>query len=152
MVPMTETRPAPPASTPVPPETSPAAGSAEFRRFWAMLPPDIRMSLTDSQRHAIATALNPRPAPHWIDLRSSIPIPGIPIYVTLLIGREKRSKARLASEGQLGALPTLVVIAIFGAIMVCGVAATIVLVDSLSVLSQTHAGSRMPLPWPPMTR
>ena len=50
---------------------------------------------------ALSLASVPANSPHVIDYRVSVPFFGKRFYVTLLAGRERRSLARLAGEGQL---------------------------------------------------
>ncbi|MGD9785666.1 MAG: hypothetical protein AB7E80_05430 [Hyphomicrobiaceae bacterium] len=42
----------------------------------------------------------PRPATHKLDFRASVPFFGRRYYVVLLGGRERRSRARIAGDGQ----------------------------------------------------
>lgn len=69
----------------------------------AKLPPAVWDSLTTQQLDCISDALIPDPPRHAIDYRASIPFFGRRFYVTLLVGRERRSQERLAREAQLRA-------------------------------------------------
>ncbi|MCB1485807.1 MAG: hypothetical protein KDJ17_13050 [Hyphomicrobiaceae bacterium] len=72
----------------------------QFERMLAKLPPYVRNSLTKQQLDCISDALIPDPPQHTIDYRASIPLFGRRFYVALMAGRERRSLARLAQEGQ----------------------------------------------------
>ncbi len=84
---------------------------------------------------AYAEALTPQRSPHWIDLRSSLPIPGCGVYVALMVGRERRARDRLRREGQLGVLPNLVVAAILGATVLTGLLSAMVLIKAIKVVA-----------------
>jgi hypothetical protein len=108
--------------------------SPELKRFLDRLPVEIRQSLDDRQRAAFAKALVPERAPHWIDLKASLPIPGGGAYVALMVGRERRNRSRLAREGQLGLAPNIAVLAILASIIVASASLAIFILRGLSVL------------------
>ena len=118
-------------------------GGPEFQRFVRALPPDVRAALNARQLDAMAEALVPQRSPHWVDVRTSLPFPGQRVYVTLLVGKERRSRARLKAEGQFGIWPTLVVAGLFVAIIAASAAAAVM---ALSLLKGT-SGFDM-LHWP----
>ena len=101
--------------------------SPEFKRFFSKLPNDIQQSLDRRQWEAIARALMPDHSPHWVDFRTSVPIPGGPgVYLALMVGRERRARARLAAEGQLSLRRNLAVAAIL--------ILTVIAIATLSIL------------------
>lgn len=67
----------------------------------ANVPEEITQTFSDQQLVALSLASIPRVSPHVIDYRVSIPFFGKRYYLTVLAGRERRSRARLAREGQL---------------------------------------------------
>ncbi len=115
------------ATTPPPLDQQPADHPA-FYRLMQRIPPHVRATLTREQIVAISKASVPQNSPHLVDYRVSLPFFGKRFYVTLLAGRERRSRARLAREGQLLSVETwemsatlataLAAMAIGGAIMV----------------------------------
>ncbi|HMN39033.1 MAG TPA: hypothetical protein PKD49_15155 [Hyphomicrobium sp.] len=92
----------------------------QFERMLARLPPGVRDSLTHQQLDCISDALIPDPPRHAIDYRASIPFFGRRFYVTLLVGRERRSLERLAREAQLRASHTAIVYSILLLLLICG--------------------------------
>lgn len=67
----------------------------------ADIPDDIRATFSPLQIAALARSTQGQAVGHLIDYRVSIPMPaGQRYYVTLLVGRERRNLARLASQGQ----------------------------------------------------
>lgn len=72
-----------------------------FERLLARMPVQVRATLTTEQLMALSLASVPAIAPHIVDYRVSIPFLGKRFYLTVLAGRERRSLARLAGEGQL---------------------------------------------------
>ena len=57
--------------------------------------PEIRGSLSSEQEAAIRAAAGRTPwQGHLVDIRLSIPIPGLRCYLTMVAGQEKRSDAR----------------------------------------------------------
>jgi hypothetical protein len=64
------------------------------------LPPTVRKSLTQEQAEAIRQAgIGSIRARHPIDVRWSIPLPLIGrAYLVMILGREKRSPVRIASD------------------------------------------------------
>lgn len=72
-----------------------------FDRMMANVPEEITQTFSDQQLVALSLASIPRVSPHVIDYRVSIPFFGKRYYLTVLAGRERRSRARLAREGQL---------------------------------------------------
>lgn len=75
----------------------------QFQRMVRRLPASVLATLTPLQLEAISDALIPDRPTHVIDYRVSIPFFGRRFYITLLVGRERRSLARLATEAQLHA-------------------------------------------------
>ncbi len=71
-----------------------------FDRLMARLPFSMRSSFTGEQMMALARASVPIDAPHLLDYRVSVPVLKRRYYVSLLIGRERRSMSRLVQSGQ----------------------------------------------------
>ena len=84
-----------------PPVVRQPARHPAFDRLMSRLPVQTSQSLTADQLVALSLASVPANSPHVIDYRVSVPFFGKRFYVTLLAGRERRSLARLAGEGQL---------------------------------------------------
>ena len=72
-----------------------------FSRMVASMPPQIRTTFSSVQLAALAHATKPPPANHLVDFRVSIPFLGRRYYITLLFGKERRSRQRLDAERQL---------------------------------------------------
>ena len=85
----------------------------------AKLPPAVWDSLTTQQLDCISDALIPDPPRHAIDYRASIPFFGRRFYVTLLVGRERRSQERLAREAQLRARHVAIVYSVLLMLVSC---------------------------------
>lgn len=63
------------------------------------LPQAIRASLTAEQQQAISAFVAPTPAnAHPVDLRVTVPVPGRPMFLSVLAGPERRSRSRLSLE------------------------------------------------------
>ncbi len=75
-----------------------------FDRIMARIPLDSRRTFTPDQLMALSLASVPVNSKHVIDYRVSVPFFGRRFYLTLLAGREQRSKARLAAEMQLASV------------------------------------------------
>jgi len=70
-----------------------------FWQHFAKISPEIADTFTEEQLEAIKQAFASRSwNRHPLDLRISVPIPGLRFYLVLLAGRERRSKKRLRSE------------------------------------------------------
>lgn len=70
-------------------------------RLFASAEPDFAKSFTNEQIAGLNAALvNADTRFHAVDFRTSISFFGVPFYITLLMGRERRSRERLAQEGQ----------------------------------------------------
>lgn len=70
-------------------------------RLFAHTPAGFSATFTDDQIAGLnAALLDADTRYHAIDYRTSISFFGIPFYVTFLMGRERRSRERLAMEGQ----------------------------------------------------
>jgi hypothetical protein len=65
--------------------------------------------------------------PHAINLRASVPLPWGSYYVTILVGRERRSTTRLEAEGQTRPALRILVYFLMGSIMIAGVVCALVL-------------------------
>lgn len=72
------------------------------------LPQAIRASFTPEQEEALSAFVAPAPAiTHPVDLRLTIPVPGRPMFVSVLAGPERRSKTRRSLERKRHPLRTL---------------------------------------------
>lgn len=72
------------------------------------LPEAIRDSLTPEQRQALSAFAAPPPAnPHPVDLRVTLPVPGRPMFLSVLAGPERRSRSRRTLERQRHPLHTI---------------------------------------------
>ena len=70
-------------------------------RLFAHTPAGFSSTFTDEQIAGLNAALvDADTRYHAIDYRTSISFFGIPFYITFLMGRERRSRERLALEGQ----------------------------------------------------
>mgnify|MGYP001815677861 CR=1 FL=1 len=70
-------------------------------RLFAHTPQGFSATFTDEQIAGLNAALvDADTRYHAIDYRTSISFFGIPFYITFLMGRERRSRERLAMEGQ----------------------------------------------------
>jgi len=61
------------------------------------IPEPIRQSFTPEQVTAVSTAVQPS-SRHPVDLRLTLPLPGRPVFFSIVAGRERRSGDRLATE------------------------------------------------------
>lgn len=77
--------------------------SQDLARLLAALPPSAGSKFNSEQLAALDIAVartRPRPGKHKIDYRVSLPILGRRYYLVLLAGKERRTLARIHSEGQ----------------------------------------------------
>jgi len=72
------------------------------------LPEALRASLTPEQQQAFSAFAEPATANvHPVDLRVTVPVPGRPVFLSVLAGPERRSKSRRAVERQRHPLHTI---------------------------------------------
>ncbi|MEH1928207.1 MAG: hypothetical protein V7K14_20825 [Nostoc sp.] len=70
-----------------------------FERLFSKISPKIANSFTDEQIKAIQRGFGSQiRARHFLDIRVSVPIPGLRFYLVLLAGSERRSQQRLLYE------------------------------------------------------
>ncbi|MBN3872107.1 hypothetical protein [Nostoc sp. JL33] len=70
-----------------------------FERLFSKINPQIANSFTDEQLKAIQRGFGSQVgARHSLDIRVSVPIPGLRFYLVLLAGSERRSQQRLQNE------------------------------------------------------
>ncbi|MEH2258299.1 hypothetical protein [Nostoc sp.] len=70
-----------------------------FKQLFAEIDPEIANTFTVEQLEAIKKGLASRARTgHSLDIRVSVPIPGLRFYLVLLAGSERRSQVRLRSE------------------------------------------------------
>lgn len=81
---------------------APIAGlRPHLQRLLNEMPAAVRQTFTLEQIACLESALRPKPSPHKIDWRVSIPVFGRRYYLTVFFGRERRSLTRLLEEGQI---------------------------------------------------
>jgi hypothetical protein len=114
---------------------SPSEPTAELKRFLARLPSTMVRRLTPEELAAYSRALAPQRSPHWIDFKTSIPLPGLGVYVALMIGRERRNRERLRQEGQLRWGPYLAIAAVLAATVLSGWLASVFLIEGLTLMA-----------------
>lgn len=70
-----------------------------FEKLIAEIDPKVAKTFTVEQLEAIKRGFSSRAwTRHSLDIRVSVPIPGLRFYLVLLAGSERRSKVRLRSE------------------------------------------------------
>jgi hypothetical protein len=70
-----------------------------FEKLLAEIAPEVANTFTVEQLEAIKRVFtSPAWTRHSLDIRVSVPIPGLRFYLVLLAGLERRSKMRLRSE------------------------------------------------------
>jgi hypothetical protein len=70
-----------------------------IKQLFAEIDPEVANSFTVEQLEAIKRGLASRARKrHSLDIRVSVPIPGLRFYLVLLAGSERRPKERLRSE------------------------------------------------------
>ncbi|MHC5730697.1 MAG: hypothetical protein ACYTXY_42640, partial [Nostoc sp.] len=70
-----------------------------FEGLFSKISPEIIDSFTDEQLKAIKRSFGSQVrARHSLDIRVSVPIPGLRFYLVLLAGTERRSQQRLQNE------------------------------------------------------
>ncbi len=129
----------PPSSTSA--LNAPMQPTPELQRFLHRLPMAMSRRLTPEELQAYAKALTPQRSPHWIDFKASVPIPGLGIYVALMVGRERRSPDRLRTEGQLGLAPNLIIAVVLSATVMTGWLSTMLLLEGLALMAGDNNGA-----------
>jgi hypothetical protein len=66
-----------------------------FEQLLATIPPEIAKTFTFEQRDALKRAVDHNWNHHPVNIRVSIPVPGLRFYLVLLAGRERRSNQHL---------------------------------------------------------
>jgi hypothetical protein len=117
---------------------APSEPTVELKRFLARLPSSMVRRLTPEELAAYARALAPQRSPHWIDFKTSVPLPGLGIYVALMVGRERRSRERLRQEGQLRWGPYFAIAAVLAATVVTGWLASVLLIEGLTLMASDN--------------
>ncbi|HPG89169.1 MAG TPA: hypothetical protein PLD46_05915 [Hyphomicrobium sp.] len=106
-----------------------------FERILKRLPEQHLRAFTPEQLMALSLASIPSVAPHSLDYRVSLPFFGRRFYLTILAGREQRSRARLVADGQLPVTQLLqfnpVAWSLLLALLVFGAMITLYIVKSL---------------------
>lgn len=79
------------------------APSLDLQRLLQAIPPSAGITFSNAHLSALDVAIErtrPRQGRHSLDFRVSLPVLGKRYYLVLLGGKERRSRARLRSEGQ----------------------------------------------------
>ncbi len=72
------------------------------------LPEALRASLTPEQQQTLSAFVEPATvSTHPVDLRLTVPVPGLPVFLSVLAGPERRSKSRRSIERQRHPLHTI---------------------------------------------
>ena len=102
-----------PTSRPVRPARS-RRDDARLDQYFRRLDPSVAASFTEEQRQAIKTLLGARRvADHMVEIRRSVPFGRRRFYIVFLFGPERRTLARLYSEGKMSwSFNTLVYVAL----------------------------------------
>lgn len=77
--------------------------SLDLQRLLQAIPASAGIGFSSQHLAALDAAIErtkPRPGKHSLDFRVSLPVLGRRYYMVLLGGKERRSRARLAAEGQ----------------------------------------------------
>ncbi|MBC1221826.1 hypothetical protein GNF10_26485 [Nostoc sp. UCD121] len=121
-----------------------------FEKLIAEMAPEVSNTFTAEQLEGIKRVFNSRIwTRHSLDIRVSVPIPGLRFYLVLLAGSERRSKTRLRSEK--GLYPfwtpanTLFVIVFLMILSACSY--TIFSVASSSLTPLTNLNYPTSIPW-----
>lgn len=125
-----------------------------FAELFAQIHPDIKNTLTIEQIAAIQKAFgyNTWTSQHPLDLRVTLPIPGLRFYMVLLGGPEKRSKQRLQYGKFLNPVWTpnniIFMIGFLAALSVCTLPILSGLLSLINSISNYHfATSPTSIPW-----
>lgn len=70
------------------------------------IPAPVRRSFTPAQATTVSSAVQVSRR-HPVDLRLTLPVPGRPVFFSIVAGRERRSNDRLSSERRQHPLHTL---------------------------------------------
>lgn len=120
-----------------------------FEKLFAQIQPEVKETLTLEQVAAIQRAFGSEnwTRRHPLDLRVTLPIPGLRFYIVLLAGEEKRSKQRLQYTKVLYPLWTpsniIFLLGLFSILSICTVA-TLYSLSSIFHLRDTSAPTSIP--------
>lgn len=110
----------------------PAQRDPFLDHYFKRIDPRIAASFTAEQREAIKTMFGARGiARHAVEIRRSLPIGRGRYYLVLLLGRERRSIARLYSEGTVSTPFTLLGYAVTAALWLLPAASAALLLQAL---------------------
>ncbi|MEH2195924.1 MAG: hypothetical protein V7K98_25230 [Nostoc sp.] len=120
-----------------------------FEKLFAEIDPKVANTFTVEQLEAIKRGFSsPVWTPHSLDIRVSVPIPGLRFYLVLLAGSERRSQVRLRSEKGLYPFWTpvniLFIIGFLSILSVSGYTIFSFILSSLTPLSTNYPTS---IPW-----
>jgi hypothetical protein len=125
-----------------------------FQELFSQIQPEIKNNLTTEQTAAIKRAFgsNTWTRKHPLDLRVTLPIPGLRLYMVLLGGEERRSQQRLQYTKVLYPLWTpsnIIFLCVFSIILsLCSVATFSGVLSSIrSLLSSSSSASPTSIPW-----
>ncbi|MEH2162542.1 MAG: hypothetical protein V7K38_16230 [Nostoc sp.] len=120
-----------------------------FEKLFAEIDPKVANTFTVEQLEAIKRGFSsPAWTRHSLNIRVSVPIPGLRFYLVLLAGSERRSQVRLRSEKGLYPFWTPVnILFIIGFLSILSVSGYTIFSFILSSL--THLSSNYPtsIPW-----
>jgi hypothetical protein len=78
---------------------NPQCTDPAFERLFTQIAPEIVKTFTDKQIEALKRGFGyQRASSNFLDIRFSVPIPGLRFYLVLLAGSERRSRQRLRSQ------------------------------------------------------
>lgn len=123
-----------------------------FRKRFAQMNPEIKYSLTNEQLVVIERVFgsNPWTRNHSLDMRVTIPIPGMKLYIVLLAGSESRAKERLRSTKNLYPVWTpgnIIFFIIFVIILSLCSFSTFVFIATLLPYNSNFSSSPTSIPW-----
>jgi len=125
--------------------------NSAIAELFAKISPEIAESFNDEQLEVIKKAFSFRRWKHHpIDLRVSVPIPGLQFYLVLLAGQEQRSKQRLRSQRALYPLWTPGnIVFITGFLTILSISSYTIFPFLFSSLTSVFASSPYPtaIPW-----
>lgn len=110
-----------------------------IQQFFARIPAKTAATLTDTQLVALKQALSNRVGKgQAVDIRVSIPIFKWRFYLVFLLGREKRSKERLAKERLLHPIFTIantIFLTILSLLLITALLGSLYIIDNSSEIS-----------------
>ncbi|MGF2036033.1 MAG: hypothetical protein RMZ43_012080 [Nostoc sp. CmiVER01] len=121
-----------------------------FKQLFAEIDPEVINTFTVEQLEAIKWGLASRARTrHSLDIRVSVPIPGLRFYLVLLAGSERRSKVRLRSERGLYPFWTPAnILFLLGFLIILSICSYTIFSSALSSLTPTSSSYHpTSIPW-----